>query len=111
MRKKLTRAAAWLVAAGLLFLIFRKVPFAQVVAAIRGAPAWTVPVGLAGMAGIYLGDSFAIWTTFGWFLARLSFLEVLVLRGATYLLAAINYNAGQGAIVYFIHRATGVPVM
>src|SRR5215471_4052335 len=111
MRKKLTRWAAWLITAALLFLVFRKISFAQLVAHVRGAPAWTVPVGFAGMAAIYLGDSFAIWKTFGWFLARLSFVEVLVLRGATYLLAAINYNVGQGAIVYFIHRATGVPVM
>ena len=34
-----------------------------------------------------------------------------VVRGATYLLAAVNYNVGQGAIVYFVHRATGVPVL
>ena len=36
---------------------------------------------------------------------------MLLVRGATYLLAAINYNVGQGAIVYFVHRATGAPVM
>ena len=33
------------------------------------------------------------------------------MRGATYLLAAINYSVGQGAIVYFVHRATGAPVL
>ena len=33
------------------------------------------------------------------------------MRGATYLLAAINYNVGQGAIVYFVHRVARVPVM
>jgi hypothetical protein len=60
---------------------------------------------------IYLGDSFAIWKTFGWFLAPLSLADVLLVRGATYLLAAINYNVGQGAIVYFVHRVARVPVM
>jgi hypothetical protein len=111
MRKKLTRWAAWLVTAGLLVLLFRKIPVADVVAAARGAAPWTIPVGLLGLTAIYFGDTLAIWKTFGWFLARLSFVEVLVLRGATYLLAAINYNVGQGAIVYFVHRATGSPVM
>jgi hypothetical protein len=111
MRKKLARWAAWLITAALLYFLFRRISVAELVAHVRGAAPWAVPVGFVGMAAIYLGDSFAIWKTFGWFLARLSFLEVLVLRGATYLLAAINYNAGQGAIVYFIHRATGVPVM
>src|SRR5204862_5773950 len=60
---------------------------------------------------IYVADSFAMWKTFGWFLARLPFRDVLIVRGATYLLAAINYSVGQGAIVYFVHRARGVPVM
>jgi hypothetical protein len=111
MRKKLTRWAAWLVTAAVLVLLFRKVSVAEVVAAARGAAPWTIPVGLVGLVAIYVGDSFAIWKTFGWFLARLSFAEVLVVRGATYLLAAINYNVGQGAIVYFVHRVAGAPIM
>jgi hypothetical protein len=60
---------------------------------------------------VYFADSFAIWKTFGWFLAPLTFGQVLVVRGASYLLAAINYNVGQGAMVYFIHRAKGTTVM
>ncbi len=111
MRKRLGRAAAWLVTAALLFFLFRKIPFATVVAATRAAAPWTLPVGAVGIAAIYLADSFAIWKTFGWFLAPLSFAQVLVVRGATYLLAAINYNVGQGAIVYFVHRATGAPIL
>jgi hypothetical protein len=41
----------------------------------------------------------------------MSFSDVLLVRGATYLLAAINYNVGQGAIVYFVNRTTGAPIM
>jgi hypothetical protein len=111
MLKRIGRAAAWVVTAGLLFLLFRKVPFAAVVTAARGAAPWTLPVGALGIAAIYFADSFAIWKTFGWFLAPLSFAQVLVVRGATYLLAAINYNVGQGAIVYFVNRATGAPIL
>jgi hypothetical protein len=66
---------------------------------------------LACVAAVYLADSFAIWKTFGWFLTRMSFAEVLLVRGATYLLAAINYNVGQGAIVYFVHRNAGTTIM
>jgi hypothetical protein len=111
MRKRLVRILAWAVTAGLLVLLFRRISVGEVVAAARGAAAWTVPVGLLGAAAIYFADSFAIWKTFGWFLAKLSFVDVLLVRGATYLLAAINYNVGQGAIVYFVHRVAGVPVM
>ena len=41
----------------------------------------------------------------------MSFSDVLLVRGATYLLAAINYNVGQGAIVYFVHRTAGTTIM
>jgi hypothetical protein len=111
MRKRLVRLLAWVVTAALLFFIFRRVPFSQVVAAARGAAWWTVPVVLATVIGLYIFDSFAIWKVFGWFLTRMSFVEVLLVRGATYLLAAVNYNVGQGAIVYFVHKAASVPIV
>ena len=110
-RHKILRLAAWTVTAGLLGWLLWRTPFSQVVAATRAAAPWTVPVALLLLTALYLADSFAIWKTFGWFLARLSLAEILVVRGATYLLAAINYSVGQGAIVYFVHRATGAPVM
>jgi uncharacterized membrane protein YbhN (UPF0104 family) len=111
MKKRLVRLLAWAVTAGLLVLLFHRIPFHEVLAAARGAAPWAVPATLLFTLMIYLGDSFAIWKTFGWFLAPLSFSDVLLVRGATYLLAAINYNVGQGAIVYFVHRVARVPVM
>ena len=104
MRKSLLRVLPWLVTAGLLFLLFRRISIAEVVADTRRAAGWMVPVTFLCVAAVYLADSFAIWKTFGWFLTRMSFKDVLLVRGATYLLAAINYNVGQGAIVYFVHR-------
>ena len=108
---RLLRAAAWIVTAGLLGLLLWRTPFSQVVAATRSAAPWMVPVTLLMLLAIYVADSLAIWKTFGWFLAPLSFAQILIVRGATYLLAAINYSVGQGAIVYFVHRATGAPVL
>lgn len=101
----------WVVTAGLLYLIFRKISLAQMVGAARAAAPWTIPAAVACVAAIYFADSFAIWKTFGWFLAPLTYGQVLVVRGATYLLAAINYNVGQGAMVYFVHRAKGTTIM
>src|SRR3954469_7246734 len=111
MQKRLLRLLPWLVTAGLLFLLFRRISFVAVWQAARQAPGWMVPVVLASVALVYLADSFAIWKTFGWFLTRLSFPDVLLVRGATYLLAAINYNVGQGAIVYFVHKNAGTTIM
>ena len=111
MRKSLLRVLPWLVTAGLLWLLFRRISFSAVVAGVHNASGWTLPVALACVIAIYLGDSFAIWKTFGWFLTRMSFTDVLLVRGATYLLAAINYNVGQGAIVYFVHRTAGTTIV
>jgi hypothetical protein len=96
---------------GALGWVFWHVPIAKVWEAVGHAAPWTVPVVLTAVLMVYLADSFAMWRTFGWFLAKLPFRDVMIVRGATYLLAAINYSVGQGAIVYFVHRARGVPVM
>jgi len=111
MRKSLLRILPWVVTAGLLFLVFRRISIDEVIADTRRAAGWTVPLILASVVAVYLGDSFAIWKIFGRFLTRMSFVDVLLVRGATYLLAAINYNVGQGAIVYFVHRNAGTSIM
>ena len=111
MRKRLVRVLPWLVTAGLLLLLFLRTSVNEVLGAARSSAGWTLPVGLACVVGLYIFDSFAMWRTFGWFLAKMSFSDVLLVRGATYLLAAINYNVGQGAIVYFVHRTAGTSIM
>src|SRR3954452_23220094 len=110
MRKRLGRILPWLVAIGLFAYLLTRFSPADVAQKMRMAAGWTVPA-IAGLVLlVYLADSLAIWKTFGWFVARLSFKEVLVVRGATYLLALVNYALGQGAIVYFVNRSRGVPV-
>ena len=111
MRKKLGRILPWVVTLGLLFYVFRSISFSEILAAFATAASWTVPVLIPCVLGVYLGDSFAIWKTFGWFVTRLSFRVVLVVRGATYLLALVNYSVGQGAIVYFVNRSRGIPLL
>lgn len=111
MRRKLGRLLAWAVTIGLLAYVIRTTSLDDLVQATRSAAGWTVPVLVGLVLVIYLADSLAIWKTFGWFVARLPFREVLVVRGATYLLAAVNYALGQGAMVYFVNRTRGVPVM
>src|SRR3954451_21678253 len=110
MRNRVGRIAAWIVALGLLAYLLRRVPPGQVLQAVKAAAPWTVPVLVVLVFFVYLADSLAMWRLCGWFVARLSFREVLVVRGATYLLAIINYALGQGVIVYFVNRSRGVPV-
>jgi len=111
LRARLLRLLAWAVTAGILFVLFRRIPLEEVIAAVRGAAPWEIPVTLALVAVLYVCDTFATWKTFAWFVAPMPFVDVLLVRGATYLFAALNYNVGQGAIAYFVHKKTGAPVM
>jgi hypothetical protein len=111
MRKKIGRLAAWLVTAGVLAYLFTRIPFHQVLNAATKAAPWTIPAVAAVVLLVWVADTFAIWKTFGWFVARMSFRETLLLRGATFLLALVNYALGQGAFVYFLNRTRGVKVM
>jgi hypothetical protein len=110
MRKILARWGPWVVAAGLLVFMLSRIRLHDLLNHVRGAAPWTIPAAVASLLAIYVADSFAMWKTFGWFLARLSFLDTLAVRGGTYLLAILHYAVGQGTIVYFVHRATGVSV-
>jgi Uncharacterised protein family (UPF0104). len=111
MRKKIGPILGWVVTIAILVYLFRTIHFAQVGEAIQTATWWAIPANAILVLAVYLADSFAIKKTFGWFVAPLSYREVLVVRGATYLLALVNYTVGQGAIVYFVNRSRGVPVL
>jgi uncharacterized membrane protein YbhN (UPF0104 family) len=111
MYKKVGRILPWLVAIGLFGYLMSRFSPSDVAHKLRLAAGWTIPAVAGLILLVYLADSLAIWKTFGWFVARLSFREVLVVRGATYLLALVNYALGQGAIVYFVKRSRGVPVI
>jgi hypothetical protein len=111
MRKKFGPLLAWGVTLAILVYLFRTIPLDKVWAAFHAAYWWAIPANAIIVFAVYVADSYAIKKTFGWFVAPLSYREVLVVRGATYLLALVNYTVGQGAIVYFVNRSRGVPIL
>lgn len=104
-------AATWGVTLSLLALLFWRAPLAEVARAARGAAPWFVPALCGWLCAIYLADCFATWKTLCWFVAPLRFKDLLLVRGAAYLLAVVHYAVGQGALVWFVHRATGAKVL
>jgi hypothetical protein len=111
MRRKLGRLAAWLVTAGMLVYLFSRVPVNEVLEKVGQAAPWMVPAIVVIVLAVWVTDTFAIWKTFGWFVTRMRFRETLALRGATFLLALVNYALGQGAFIYFLNRTRGVKLM
>jgi hypothetical protein len=105
----LKRIGPWLVAAALLAYVFRTVPFGRTwQAALAVGPASLLAVATLYFLYSYTADILATWATFRWFCARLRFWDVVAIRGATYLLAIINYNLGQGGIIYVVGKNRGV---
>ena len=108
MRATLQRVLPWAFTLAILAYLFSRVPAGEVAHAAASAAPWTIPALVGLVLAVYLADCFAIWKTFGWFVAPMTFVETLTIRGATYLLALINYALGQGAFVYFLNRWRGV---
>jgi hypothetical protein len=111
MPKKLGPILAWTVTIAILLYLFWTIPLARVWEATHLMAWWAIPAIALIVLAVYVADSFAIQKTFGWFVAPLSYREVLIVRGATYLLALVNYTVGQGAIVYFVNRTRKVPIL
>ena len=103
------RVVPWLVAAGLLAYVFSTVPLGRVLSEIRRVGLVSVFVfSVLYFVYSYAADIFATWATFRWFCAPLSLRDVTIIRGATYLLAMVNYNLGQGGIIFMVGRQKGV---
>jgi hypothetical protein len=105
------RILTWSVTLGLLGWVFASVPLSQAWQALEAAGPGTV-LGITAVyfAYTFVADAGATWATFRWFCARLRLRDVIAIRGVTYLLALLNYNVGQGGIVYFVAKKHGVGV-
>ncbi len=107
----LRRLLPWAVAIGILGYLFATTPLND----IRDAVARTSLPLLILVATVYTvallsADSFSMWIGFREAIPAtpLRFGAVLVIRGASYLLAILSYSAGQGGIIYFLKRYHGI---
>lgn len=55
-------------------------------------------------------DTLAMYYVFRWFGLKLRYFDLYTIRAATYLLAVINYHAGQLGIIGYLHRVGRVPL-
>ena len=105
-------ALPYVVCAAALVWVALSTPIGEVGRAFEHVSWWRV-VAIAGpfVAAMLFADAFALWVGLRVSLrARPGFKDVVLVRGASYLLALVNYGAGQGGIVWFLHRRDGVPL-
>lgn len=100
----------WVITAFIFIYVFRQVHLSEVREAFALAQLHIfIPVALFVFSFFFLTESFAHHLAFNWLAAQTRFLEVLLARGATYLLTQLNFFAGQAGIGYWLSRKKKVP--
>ena len=105
----LKRTAPWAIAASILWLLFRRIPFTEALTAASQAELRVfIPAALIAVTLWFWLESGAFAYLFSRFNAPLSWGEARSLRGLTYLLTPINWNLGTGAIVLHLRQSKRV---
>ncbi|HMU41108.1 MAG TPA: lysylphosphatidylglycerol synthase domain-containing protein [Pseudomonadota bacterium] len=111
MRALFRRALPLLVGALALFLALKGIDLRDLAVRTADASLGTLLLVSAGMALLNCAaDTLAMYYVFRWFGLPLRFVELYIIRAATYTLAVINYHAGQLGIIGYIHRCGKVPL-
>ena len=60
-------------------------------------------------AFFFLVDSLVVWRVVSWFNTPLRYVDVLPIRGSSYILSILNEQVGKGAMGLYLNRRWGVP--
>ncbi len=113
------RVLPWLIAATCFAYLYRRL-------AVAAGPEQTLISYLAGIfasvswgrwlalmipysAFFFLIDSLIVWRVVNWFNTRVSFGDILPIRGSSYILSIINEQVGKGAMGLYLYRRHEVP--
>ena len=108
----LKRFIPWIVTAVIFALIFRRVPVAKVVEALRGVHLLPYLAIMLPYSVVYLLiDTFCLTRVLNWFNAPIAYRDVLPIRATTYLLTLLNSPLGQGGVALYLNRREGIPLL
>jgi hypothetical protein len=57
----------------------------------------------------FLIDTAVVWRIINWFNARVSYRDLLPIRGSAYIISIVNEQVGKGAMAVYLNRRDGVP--
>lgn len=111
LKKIIKKLSPWIFTAIIFGFLFKSIPAAGVIQSIKLAnlPLF-VTYSVLYFAVMMLIDCLGLQWALKRFSASVSFGETILMRGATYLLMLVNYNAGQGAMSLYLHKTHGAPV-
>jgi hypothetical protein len=57
----------------------------------------------------FLIDSLVLWRVINWYNTDVRYLDILPIRGSSYILSILNEQVGKGAMALYLNRRNGVP--
>jgi hypothetical protein len=57
----------------------------------------------------FLIDSLVLWRVVNWYNAEVRYVDILPIRGSSYILSILNEQVGKGAMALYLNRRNGVP--
>jgi hypothetical protein len=57
----------------------------------------------------FLIDTLVVWRVINWFNTKVSYADMLPIRGSSYILSIVNEQVGKGAMALYLNRRNGVP--
>ena len=112
MKKLIANLLPWLITASIGLYIGLTSDWDTVVATLQAADfIGFIPVVIFVVVTVFLFDSWCLVKLFARFNAPVRYREMLPLKGTSYLLNVINYNAAAAGIALFFRNRKGVPLL
>ncbi len=105
---RIKRMAPWVVTVAIVYYLASTTDiqrFLQVLQSLDPIAFFTVTA--IGATCVYLTDSYCLKLLFGRFFGPVSYRDMLSVKGTSYFLNVVNYNAGAGAIAVFASKKKG----
>jgi uncharacterized membrane protein YbhN (UPF0104 family) len=101
----------WLVTVVIFYFVFQRVPVEKVVdAALHANLKIFLPILLTCLIFQFFWDVLAYTLLFRWFDTDVSYTDMIPIRGASYILIALNFFVGQGGLALLMNRWKGLSI-
>ena len=106
------RFGPWIAAIAILLFLFWRIDIHQFFHALHQANLYMyVPLIIFFIFVWFLVESQNLSALFNHFGHRISYSEVMSIRGSTYLLMILNYNLGVGGIAFYLKQGKSIPLL
>lgn len=106
------RVLPLLLTAGFFYVVFRRIPYERLLAALGEADYARFLVFMIPNTVVYVAwDTLVLAVAVRWFHGPVRYRDLLPVRAASYIVSVLNTNAGRGALAVFVGRLLGRPFL